>query len=105
MPAVWQAMQPLVIPVCIVAMLVVSPATEKSPETTWQVEQVAKFVGIWPAGLVCPLKKLVPLWQIPQSPLSGCAASATLNVLAAATGRVWKPVYCAPLTMDVGAIG
>ena len=37
--------------------------------------------------------------------MSGCAASATLKVVAAAIGRVWKPVYCALATTVVGAIG
>jgi hypothetical protein len=49
-------MQPLVMPVCIVAMLVVSPAIEKSPGTTWQVEQLANCVGMWPFGLAWPEK-------------------------------------------------
>jgi hypothetical protein len=39
------------------------------------------------------VKAVVPVWQSPQSPVVGCAASATLKVLAAARGRVWKPVY------------
>jgi hypothetical protein len=33
-------MHPLVTPVCSVAMLVVRPTTEKSPDTTWHVEQL-----------------------------------------------------------------
>jgi len=57
------------------------------------------------AGLSWPLKKLVPLWHCEQSPVAGCVASATLKVLAAARGRVWKPVYCAPVVFTVGAIG
>jgi hypothetical protein len=60
---------------------------------------------MWLAGLSWPLKKLVPLWHWLQSPLAGCEASATLKVPAAARGRVWKPVYCAPLVSTVGAIG
>ena len=51
-PAEWQVMQPLVTPVCKVGRLGVSPATEKSPDTTWQVEQLANWVGMWPFGLV-----------------------------------------------------
>jgi len=51
------------------------------------------------------VKKFVPLWHCEQSPVAGCAASATLKVPAAARGRVWKPVYCAPLVNVVGAIG
>ena len=98
-------MQPLVMPVCIVAMLVVSPVTEKLPATTWQVAQ-ACCVGMWPAGLAWPVKEVVPLWQSPQSPVVGCAASATLNVLAAARGRVWKPRYSAlAVPRVVGLIG
>ena len=51
------------------------------------------------------MKKLVPLWHCEQSPVLGCAASATLKVPAVAFGRVWKPVYCAPAVSVVGAIG
>ena len=54
-PAEWQAMQLLVIPVCSVVLLV-RPATEKSPATMWQVEQLAMLVGMWPAGLTVPVK-------------------------------------------------
>jgi len=57
------------------------------------------------AGLSCPVKKLVPLWHCEQSPVDGCDASATLNVQATARGLVWKPVYCAPVVLTVGAIG
>ena len=57
------------------------------------------------AGLSAALKKVVPLWQIEQSPVAGCAASATLKVPAAARGRVLKPVYCAPAVSVVGEIG
>ena len=62
-------------------------------------------VGMWFAGLSVALKKLVPLWHCEQSPVLGCAASATLKLPAAALGRVWKPVYCAPVVLVVGAIG
>ncbi|MEO8310596.1 MAG: hypothetical protein ABI520_05440, partial [Caldimonas sp.] len=98
-------MQLLVMPVCKVAPLVVSPATEKSPATTWHVEHVVSVVGMCPLGLIVPVKKFVPLWHCEQSPLLGCAASATLYVPAAARGRVWKPVYCAPVVRTVGAMG
>jgi hypothetical protein len=98
-------MHPLATPVCKVALFVVSPAIEKSPATTWQVEQVDSEVGMCPVGFACALKKFVPLWQLEQSPVLGWAASATLKVPAAARGRVWKPVYCAPDTSVVGAIG
>ena len=57
------------------------------------------------AGLSCAEKKFVLPWHCEQSPVAGCAASATLNVPAAARGRVWKPVYCAPAVNVVGAIG
>jgi len=60
---------------------------------------------MWFAGLSVALKKLVPLWHCEQSPVLGCATSATLNVPAADRGRVWNPVYCAPLLTTVGAIG
>ena len=54
-------MQLLVIPVCSVVMFVVSPATEKSPATTWQVVQVDSVVGMWPAGLAWPVNALKPV--------------------------------------------
>ena len=47
----------------------------------------------------------MPEWHWTQSPFAGCVPSATLNVLAAATGRVWKPVYWAPFVRTVGEIG
>ena len=47
----------------------------------------------------------MPLWHSEQSPADGWLASATLNVLAAARGREWKPVYCALLFLIVGAMG
>ena len=48
---------------------------------------------------------MVPLWHCEQSPALGWAASATLKVPATDLGRVWKPVYCAPVVSTVGAIG
>ena len=98
-------MQPLVTPVCSVVMFVVSPAMEKSPTATWQVEQVDSCVGMWPFGFAWPVKKFVPLWHCAQSPVLGCAASATLKVVAAAMGRVLKPVYCALGNTVFGEIG
>jgi hypothetical protein len=98
-------MQPLATPVCSVDRFVVRPAIEKSPETTWQVEQLDNCVGMWPLGFVCPVKNVVPLWHWEQSPVVGWAESATLNVEAVAIGRVWNPVYCAPVVSVVGAIG
>jgi len=77
-PVEWQAMQLLLIPVCRVDRLAVSPAVEKSPAATWQVEQAVSVVGMWPFGLMSPLKKFVPLWHCEQSPVAGWAASATL---------------------------
>ena len=44
-------------------------------------------------------------WHCTQSPVAVCAASATPYVLAAATGRVWKPMYWAPAVSTVGVIG
>jgi hypothetical protein len=79
--------------------------TAKSADV-WQAAQVAAAaVGMWLAGLSCAEKKVVPLWQFEQSPVVGWAASATLNVPAAVRGRVWKPVYCAPVVSVVGEIG
>jgi hypothetical protein len=48
---------------------------------------------------------LVLPWHCAQSPVVGCAASATEYVLAVARGRVWKPVYCAPGVSTLGEIG
>jgi len=72
----------------------------------WHELQVALAAyGMWLAGLSTPVKAVVPLWHCEQSPLVGCAASATLYVPAAVRGRVWNPVYCAPLVSVVGTIG
>ena len=60
---------------------------------------------MWLAGLSTALKKVVPLWHCEQSPVVGCAASATAKVLAVGLGRVWKPVYWAPAVSVVGEIG
>jgi hypothetical protein len=79
--------------------------TEKSLDVWHAAHCAVAAYGMWFAGLSCALKKFVPLWQVEQSPVLGCAASATLNVPAAARGRVWKPVYWAPLVSTVGAIG
>ena len=57
------------------------------------------------AGLSTALNAVVLLWHREQSPEFGCAASATAKVLAVALGRVWKPLYCAPLTSVEGEIG
>src|SRR6266850_5080250 len=59
----------------------------------WQAVHCALAeVGMWLAGLSVAVKKLVLLWHTEQSPVLGCAASATLKVPAAARGRVLKPV-------------
>jgi len=79
--------------------------TAKSGLVWHEVHCAVAAYGMWLAGLSWPLKKLVPLWHCEQSPVAGWLASATLNVPAAALGRVWKPVYCAPLVLVVGAIG
>jgi hypothetical protein len=62
-------------------------------------------VGMCPVGLPADVNTLVPLWHCEQSPLAGCAASATLYVVAAAIGLVWNPVYEAPVVKTLGAIG
>ena len=90
-------------PVCSVAVGA-RPATEKSPETTWQVVH-ASVVGMWPVGFASPVKKDVPTWQAEQSPVAGWPASATAYVPALARGRVWNPVYWALAVSTLGAIG
>jgi hypothetical protein len=45
----------------------------------WQfVHCAVAEVGMWFAGLIWPEKNVVPVWHCEQSPLDGCAASATL---------------------------
>ena len=61
--------------------------------------------GMWLAGLSTPVKAVVLPWHWLQSPLVGCAGSATLKVPAALRGRVWKPLYWAPATSVAGVIG
>jgi len=56
-------------------------------------------------GLSIAVKAVVLLWHCEQSPVAGCAESATAKVLALDFGRVWKPLYCAPLTSVEGEIG
>jgi hypothetical protein len=103
--APWHCAQLAVVLGALAWMLASVGITEKSLEV-WQAEHAAVAeVGMWLAGLSVALKKFVPLWHCEQSPVPGCAASATLKVPAAARGRVWKPVYCAPLVSVVGAIG
>src|SRR5450631_766572 len=52
--------------------------TEKSALVWHAVHCAVADVGIWFEGLSVALKKVVPLWHCEQSPLLGCAASATL---------------------------
>ena len=61
--------------------------------------------GMWLVGLSIAVKAVVLLWHCEQSPVAGCAESATAKVLALDFGRVWKPLYCAPLTSVEGEIG
>jgi hypothetical protein len=101
----WHCAQ-LVVVLCALAWMFASVGiTEKSALVWHAVHCAAAAYGMWFAGLSWPLKKFVPLWHWLQSPVAGCAASAMLKVPAAARGRVWKPVYCAPLVSTVGAIG
>jgi hypothetical protein len=101
----WHCAQLLLVLGALAWMLASVGITEKSFEVWQAVHCAVAEVGMWLAGLSCALKKLVPLWHCEQSPVLGWAASATLKVPAAARGRVWKPVYCAPLVFTVGAIG
>ena len=72
----------------------------------WQALQAALVaVGMWLAGLSTAVKASVLPWHCTQSPVAGCAASATLVALPAAVGRVWKPLYCAPTVMTAGEMG
>ena len=103
--APWHCAQLVVVLGALAWILASVGMTEKSL-LVWQALHCAVVdVGMWLAGLSCALKKLVPLWHWLQSPVAGCVASATLKVPAAARGRVWKPVYCAPVVLTVGAIG
>ena len=52
--------------------------TEKSLVVWHALHCALVDVGMWLAGLSCAVKKLVPLWHCEQSPVAGCAASATL---------------------------
>ena len=79
--------------------------TEKSLDVWHALHCALADVGMWFAGLSCAVKKFVPLWHCEQSPLLGWAASAMLKEPPALRGRVWNPVYCAPATSVVGAIG
>ena len=56
-------------------------------------------VGMWLAGLALVVKSVKLAWQLEQSPLAGCAASATLNWPATACGRVWNPLYGAAVVI------
>src|SRR5882672_3499525 len=101
----WHCAQ-LVVVLGALAWMFASVGRAAKSAVVWQAAQVAAAaVGMWLAGLSVAVKKLVPLWQVEQSPVAGCAASATLKVPAAARGRVLKPRYCAPVTSVVGAMG
>jgi len=88
----WHCAQLLVVLGALAWMLASVGITAKSLEV-WQSLQVALAeVGMWLAGLSVPTHTAVPLWQVEQSPVVGCAASAMLKVLPVALGREWKPV-------------
>ena len=101
----WHSAQPVLVLGALAWMLASVGSTEKSPVVWHAVHCAVAEVGMWLAGLSSGLKKLVLPWHCEQSPAAGWAASATLKLPAAARGRVWKPVYCAPATTVVGAIG
>jgi hypothetical protein len=103
--APWHCAQLAVVLGALAWMLASVGITEKSVEVWQAVHCAVAEVGMWLAGVSSALKKLVLPWHCEQSPLAGCAASATLKVPAAARGRVWKPVNCAPPASVVGAIG
>ena len=76
--AAWHCAQLLVVLGAFAWMLASVGSTEKSV-VVWHALQVAVAdVGMWLAGLSCPVKKFVPLWHWEQSPLLGCAGSAML---------------------------
>ena len=81
--------------------------TEKSVLVWQDVHCAVAAYGMWLDGLSWPLKKLVPLWHCEQSPVLGCEGSPMAVVVFTPEmfGRVWKPVYCAPVVLVVGAIG
>jgi hypothetical protein len=89
----WHCAQLALVLGALAWMLARVGSTEKSVDVWQAVHCAFAAVGMWFAGLSCALKKFVPLWHCAQSPLLGCAASATLKVPAALRGRVWKPVY------------
>src|SRR6266850_5479825 len=101
----WHCAQLVVVLGALAWMFANVGITAKSVAVWQAVHVAAAAVGMWLAGLSVALKKRVLLWQIEQSPVAGCAASATLKVPPAARGRVLKPVYCAPVTSVVGTIG
>jgi hypothetical protein len=103
--APWHCTQLALVLGALAWMLASVGIAEKSLVVWHAVHWAPVAVGMWFAGLSVALKKLVPLWHCEQSPVLGCATSATLNVPAADRGLVWNPVYCAPLVTTVGAIG
>jgi len=52
----------------------------------------AAAYGMWFAGLSTAVNAVVLPWHCEQSPVLGCAASATLYVPAVALGLVWNPL-------------
>ena len=103
--APWHCAQLPVVLGALAWMLASVGITEKSLDVWHALHCALAAVGMWLEGLSCAVKKFVPLWHCEQSPVAGCAASATLKVPAAARGRGWKPVYCAPLVSVAGEIG
>ena len=90
--ALWHCPQLLVVLCALAWMLASVGITEKSGLVWHDVHCADAAYGMWLAGLSNAEKALVLLWHRLQSPLDGCAASAMLNVPAAARGRVWNPV-------------
>ena len=78
-PTAWQVVQPVVIPEWFIVPGLYDPGRPR-----WHSVHAA-FVGMWFAGLPPPTplaNDVVDVWQLPQSPVGGCAGSC------AAVGRV-----------------
>ena len=103
--APWHCAQLVLVLWALAWMFVIVGITAKSAAVWQAVHCAVAAYGMWLAGRSVALKKFVSLWHCEQSPVAGCAASATLKVLAAARGRVLKPVYWAPAVSTVGEIG
>jgi len=79
--------------------------TRKS-ELVWQVPQAAPVaIGMCRSGSASAENETVLPWHCEQSPVDGCAGSASAFAPPAAVGRVWKPLYCAPGVTTAGDIG